>query len=253
MATEAFLLITYAYKSSSAVATFITENGLVKAICRSVKKNSKNIGSDLNTTAKLSLTLAGAGELLVLKESSVIKDYKILHKNAETSVIISYIRETLLYISLGGDYEKKYFLLMEKSLEAMEEYVSRNMNKSLKPFIRAFEIKALSAAGIVPALEKCVLCGKKQSDAWYCSFDESGIICGECINERRGIYLQKLSNTTLYIMQNLKHKTLMDIIKSDLDCNNETDENIKKINRTMLYNYIGHTLKSARIIDSMIE
>ncbi len=256
--TQAFLLRENQYKSSSVIATFITESSNVDAICYRVKKSSKNIGSDLSITAKLNIILDGTGKSLYrLHESAIIKDYSILHDNLETSLMISYIKEILLYISQGTTNDE-CFMLMEKTLDAMVCYIESGYSQSINILMRAFEIKCLSICGIVPSFTKCILCAKQESKYWNYIFEMGTVICEDCYKkstEYKRLHSQVLSNDILNILRQLKHKPLMYItqnITNIKDYSSETDNIIKLISLARIKDYIGHGIKSAEIIDSML-
>ncbi len=257
--TQAFVLKTSPYKSSSSIATFITEQSAVNALCYSVKKSSKNIGSDLNVTAKMSIILtSGKNSLYILKESEIIKDYSRLHNNLETSLIISYIKEVILYISQGS-IGRECLTLTEKIFDALLLYEKNKHDKLISILMRAFEIKCLSVCGIVPTFAKCLECSLDKMDSGYYIFEMNSIICKNCYqnNKRyKTLHSVKLNKETIQMLRILKHKPLMYIsenIESYKDYTKDMDKNISLITLTNLIDYIGHPLKSISVINSILS
>ncbi|WP_299245096.1 recombination protein O N-terminal domain-containing protein, partial [uncultured Brachyspira sp.] len=55
--TNAFILSYNQYKNSSIIASFLTDNSIIQAICYRAKKNSKSFGSDLESISKLNINI----------------------------------------------------------------------------------------------------------------------------------------------------------------------------------------------------
>ncbi len=240
------------------IATFITEHCSISALCYGVKKSAKNIGSDLNITAKLSIIVdGGKSELYRLHESLIIKDYSILHNNLETSLIISYVKEVILYISQGS-MSDECLILMEKTLDAMLLYVEKNCSGLINILMRAFEIKALSICGIAPAFKRCSICQTTESQNWYYIFDIATVICKNCYqNDRKykTLYSQNITKETLDIIRQLKHSPLIKIVENIENYKHyskDIDKDIRYITMSRLTDYIGHSIKSLAVIDSIL-
>ena len=145
--TQAFILSYNKYKNSSIIASFLTKNSIIDAICYRAKKDSKAFGSDFETVSKMQISLYQKKHpnLSILKESSIIKNYNSIEKSIYSSLAVFYIREVLLYSA--KDFDERYFILMEKILNALEKLEEENENALLKNYInillRAFEMKVL--------------------------------------------------------------------------------------------------------------
>lgn len=257
--TQAFVLKTDPYKSSSSIVTFITEKSSISALCYSVKKSSKNIGSDLNTTAKINIILTGNNNNLhILKESSIIKDYIRLHNNLETSLVISYVKEVILYIS-QGTIGNECLTLTEKMFDAMLLYEKNGYDKLIAILMRAFEIKCLSICGIVPSFNKCFECSQDKDDFWYYIFEANSIICRNCFQKDKRyqtLHSIKLDYQSIQILRILKHKPLMYISENIYNYKHytkEVDKNISQITLTNIKDYIGHNVKSISVIESILS
>ncbi len=75
---QAFILSYNQYKTSSIIASFLTENSIIDAICYRAKKDSKAFGSDFMSVSKMQISLYQKKQpnLSILKESSIIKNCK---------------------------------------------------------------------------------------------------------------------------------------------------------------------------------
>ena len=54
---QAFILSYNQYKTSSIIASFLTENSIIDAICYRAKKDSKAFGSDFMSVSKIQISL----------------------------------------------------------------------------------------------------------------------------------------------------------------------------------------------------
>ncbi|AEM21965.1 putative D repair protein recO [Brachyspira intermedia PWS/A] len=193
-------------------------------------------------------------QLSILKESSIVKNYKILEKSIYSSLAVFYIREVLLYCA--KDFDNRYFILMEKTLDALESLEGNNNNNKIKKMyinilMRAFEMKTLHIAGISPHLDKCTIC-EKNNDLLYYSILEGGLICQKCRN-----LVKDSINITEYdiaFMRIIKHTSLIEIIKNEnlKQIYNESLDNVKYIMNKSIFNHINKTIKSQKVLEEIL-
>lgn len=254
---QAFILSYNQYKTSSIIAYFLTDNSIKQAICYKAKSSSKAFGSDLESISKLNISIYEKKEnqLSTLKESSIIKNYKILEKSMYSSLSVFYIREVLLYCA--KDFDNRYFILMEKTLDALERLEENKQDDKIKKIyinilMRAFEMKTLHIAGLSPHLDKCIVCGNGCNTLYY-SIIEGGLICEKCKN-----IIKDSINITEYdiaFMRIIKHTSLIDIIKNEEIKNiyNESINNVKQIMNKSIFNYINRTIKSQAVLEEILS
>ncbi|CRF33210.1 DNA repair protein RecO [Brachyspira suanatina] len=253
--TEAFILSYNAYKTSSIIASFLTNNSIMQAICHKAKNNSKAFGSDLESISKLNINIYEKKEnqLSILKESSIVKNYKILEKSIYSSLSVFYIREVLLYCAKDSD--NRYFILMEKTLDALENLEENNNNNIKKMYInilmRAFEMKTLHIAGISPHLDKCTIC-ENNNDLLYYSTLEGGLICQKCRNLIKDPI--NINEYDIAFMRIIKHTSLIEIIKNEnlKQIYNKSIDNVKDIMNKSIFNHINKTIKSQKVLEEIL-
>lgn len=255
---QAFILSYNQYKTSSIIASFLTKNSIMQAICYKAKKDSKAFGSDLESVSKMQISLYEKKQpnLSILKESSIIKNYNLLEKSIYSSLAVFYIREVLLYSA--KDFDERYFMLMERILNALEEIEKteelKKNDKLLKNYInallRAFEIKVLHIAGISPQLDRCILCSNPNAN--FYSVNEGGIICDNCkIGLKDAV---KLHKEDINFMRIIKHNSLIDIARNK-DINNfyiNSITNVRDITNKSLYNHLNKNFKSLKILEEAL-
>ena len=255
--TQAFILSYNKYKNSSIIASFLTKNSIIDAICYRAKKDSKAFGSDFESVSKMQISLYQKKQpnLSILKESSIIKNYNSLEKSIYSSLAVFYIREVLLYSA--KDFDERYFILMEKilnALEKLEELFKENENDSLKNYInillRAFEMKVLYIAGISPQLDSCILCSNQKAD--FYSITEGGIICENCkTNSKDAIKLEK---GDIDFMRIIKKTSLIDIAQNK-EINNfyiNSITNARDIMNKSLFNHLNKNFKSLKVLEEIL-
>ena len=252
--TQAFILSYNKYKNSSIIASFLTKNSIIDAICYRAKKDSKAFGSDFETVSKMQISLYQKKQpnLSILKESSIIKNYNSIEKSIYSSLAVFYIREVLLYSA--KDFDERYFMLMEKILNALEKLEEENENASLKNYInillRAFEMKILYIAGISPQLDSCILCSNQKAD--FYSIIEGGIICENCkTNSKDAIKLEK---GDIDFMRIIKKTSLIDIAQNK-EINNfyiNSITNVRDIMNKSLFNHLNKNFKSLKVLEEVL-
>lgn len=254
---QAFILSYNKYKSSSIIASFLTKNSIIDAICYRAKKDSKAFGSDFETVSKMQISLYQKKQpnLSILKESSIIKNYNFLEKSIYSSLAVFYIREVLLYSA--KDFDERYFTLMEKILNALEKLeeekflLEENLLKNyISILLRAFEMKVLYIAGISPQLDSCILCSSQKAD--FYSITEGGIICENCkINSKDAIKLEK---GDIDFMRIIKKTSLIDIAQNK-DINNfyiNSITNARDIMNKSLFNHLNRNFKSLKVLEEVL-
>lgn len=255
--TQAFILSYNKYKTSSVIASFLTKNSIIDAICYRAKKDSKAFGSDFESVSKMQISLYQKKQpnLSILKESSIIKNYNLLEKSIYSSLAVFYIREVLLYSA--KDFDERYFTLMEKILNALEKLeeekflLEENLLKNyINILLRAFEMKVLYIAGISPQLDSCILCSSQKAD--FYSITEGGIICENCkINSKDAIKLEK---GDIDFMRIIKKTSLIDIAQNK-DINNfyiNSITNVRDIMNKSLFNHLNKNFKSLKVLEEVL-
>lgn len=253
---EAYILADYPYKTSSVIAHFLTSNSILQTICYRAKKESKLFGSDLGSVSKLLLTVYEKKHpnLSILKESYIIKNYGFLESSLYSSLAVFYIRETLA--SVARDFDCRYFILMDKILEALEEneILHKGSDELLKIYInillRALEIKTLYIIGISPSLDKCVFC--REANGMFYSIKDGGLVCKNCKGISRD--LLDIDKKNIDFLKIIKHTSFIDILKNeDIILYNDISKNLSKdILTESLYQYTSKKIKSLKVLEDII-
>lgn len=254
---NAFFLKQIPYKDTSSIANFLTEESMLDALCYGVKKNNKNIGSDLSSHSKLSLTIYESknGKLSTIKETSIIKNYKLIDRSPIATASAFYIKEIILNTALY--FDTKYFILTEKTYEALEENEkinTKNKNIYIEILLRAFEIKILYIMGLIPNIKNCVICQNDKTEKWFFSPSEGGLICKNCKKHNTVNDTVTIDTNTIYFLNLIKNKTLIETVNSKdiINYKNEARFTSKKILQNLLFSHIGVKIKSTAFLEEII-
>ena len=252
---QAYVLSLNQYKSSSQIVTFLTNKSIIQAISHQSKKNSKAFGSDLETISKLQINIYEKKEntLSILKETSIIENYKVLEKSIYSSLAVFYIREVLMYSA--KDFDDRYFILMDKVLNALSENEKENgelIVKYISIILRAFEIKVLHIAGLSPELKSCIMCGNKDIKEYYYAIIDGGILCEKC--RALSKYFIKITNDDLNFMRIIKYSTLIEIAtnKDLISYYNNSIYNVRDIMIKSINNHIHREIKSLKVLEDIL-
>ncbi|MDY0004000.1 MAG: DNA repair protein RecO [Polyangia bacterium] len=178
--TRALLIRQVDTGESDRVVTLLTEEqGKVAALARGARKSRKRFG------AALALFVLGMAELEPRRRSGLplLKSYDAIAVHAGIAKDLgaiahgSYATEVIGELCPAGHPEPPLFaLLME-----MYEYLDQGRPRSL--VLRAFELRALEAAGHGPQMGACVRCGCAEGrEIAGLGFDPSrgGLLCQGC-------------------------------------------------------------------------
>lgn len=186
------------YSEADRLVTFFTEDfGKQKGVAKNAKKSKKRFGGGLEpgTVGAARFVEKHGVELVRLEDfsidlaawnlSSSLKKIGSLHISLE-------IADKLL--PLGHTSFERYQLLYR--------WISFLTENEPQDFHRhAFYYKWLSASGIAPVFDKCILCGEEKSPFWHISPSHGGVICSNCRHYASDI---KIANDTLDYLRNFK-------------------------------------------------
>jgi DNA repair protein RecO (recombination protein O) len=189
--SQAIILKVMDYSEADRLITFFTEDfGKQKGVAKNAKKSKKRFGGGLEPgTIGVSRFVEKHGvELVRLEDFSI--DLAAWNLSSSLSKICA------LHISL--EIADKLLPLGHASFERYQllyrwvKFLSENEPHDFHR--HAFYYKWLSASGIAPVFDKCILCGKIKSHFWHISPSHGGVICGGCRHYASDI---RITNDTL--------------------------------------------------------
>lgn len=177
----AVVLRTVDFGESDRVVTLLTEErGRLGAFARGARASRKRFGGALEpfTLLEASLTFRGSGDLPVLENVTVRRAFGAIREDLARIACASYACELARELLHDGEAHRELFALLV-------DYLSRLEGGPARPTVlRAFELGALAAVGLMPRLDACARCGRPPAPlpGGAIRFDVAfgGLLCGDC-------------------------------------------------------------------------
>ncbi len=174
---RAVVLRTVDYGERDRVVTLLSrERGKLSAFARGARSSQRRFGGALELFNLLSVELIErGGDLWALESATVERAFGAVRGDLARIACGSYAVE--LARELVRDAEPH-----ESLFDAVVAYLERIDAAPARPWdLRGFELDALRAAGLMPALEGCARCGRPSGDV-ATRFDpaQGGVLCADC-------------------------------------------------------------------------
>jgi DNA repair protein RecO (recombination protein O) len=179
--TSAIVLRTVDYgESDRVVALFSLERGKLSAFARGARASKRRFGGTLEpfTLLEAELKERRGAELMILESVSVSRSFGGIRTDLARIACASYACE--LARELVRDHEPHADLF-----HLLAGYLGRLEDGPARPWmLRAFELGALRAGGIMPRLDACSRCGSvldtPPSGRLFFDPGQGGFLCGRC-------------------------------------------------------------------------
>lgn len=117
----------------------------------------------------------------LLSQCELVNFFPKIRDSLEKISYAAYFAELLNCVTMAGDKNIKLYELLQDCLNLLSGKASP------KRVARVFEIRVLSALGLMPRLKDCAVCGKKtvKGQAGF-SISSGGILCDACRKKTKG-------------------------------------------------------------------
>ena len=174
---RAVVLRTVDYGERDRVVTlFSRERGKLSAFARGARSSRRRFGGALEPFTLLAVELTErGGDLWVLEDAAVERGYGKLRGDLARIACASYAIELARELVRDAEPHEDLFDALVAYLALLDE------GPALPWDLRRFELDALRAAGLQPALEDCARCGRPAGQG-PARFDplQGGVLCGAC-------------------------------------------------------------------------
>ena len=176
---EAIVLRTVDYGDADRVVTLLSrERGKVSAFARNARASRRRFGGALEpfTLLHVDATERGGKELLTLDTVSVARGFGGIRADLARIACASYASELARELVRDAEPHEGLFAVLVEYLGLLDAAPAR------PEALRAFELAALAAAGLMPRLDACARCGAAVEPGGAVPFDPAagGILCGAC-------------------------------------------------------------------------
>ena len=176
--TEAIVLNARELRETSLIATFYTKDfGKISGVIKGVRgARAQYFGGALEPFAHDAIVFyeKKASGLFLVSQCELINFFWALRGDLERLAYASYLVELLDSATPIGEKSGEIFALLARSLELLCG------SASPRRVARIFEIMLLKRQGMMPELERCVVCGGKVEGEGRFNLKLGGLVCGPC-------------------------------------------------------------------------
>ncbi len=241
--TEAIVLSTQPFRSSSLIVTFFSRSfGKMKGIAKGVRLDRELRGAlyELFTRLEIVYYEKNRSDLHLLSEASIIESYEPMRTRLEPICYASYFAELVDDLTEIYDPHENIFDLLD--------FVFRYLPSLPGPRLaRLFEIKLLNAVGWLPFLESCVQCGEKRLDRGFFSPGQGALLCPQCAS--RFSDAQALAPEPLAIMRYYIAHGLEDSIRQGMT--RQTEGDLEALLKRFFDMRLHRPLESLRFLEQL--
>lgn len=243
--TKGIILKSFSYdEADTIVRVFTKNNGKMDMLAKGAKKLKSKLASSVQPFTLGEYTYYQKNNnLAVLKQSDILKHYKIIVSELKLTFMGYYICEFLDYFMPDNQENPKIFDLTAKTFD----YINQHPEQSHILFT-AYKIKAMALQGYTPQLNYCVRCGKNEKPIKFIfNIQEGGLICHKCLPPTNKTFLEKKD---IFLLLFLLKSTYEDILKVDISVYDiKGIENI--IWKFIQFHLDGRTFKSEELLKKL--
>lgn len=214
-----------------------TENGMVRAVAKGVRKTKSKFGGRLEPLSYVNLVLFKGRNLDTICQVELIEHFKSLRKDfkklAHGLIIADFINSTAQHESHLGE-------LFSDSLNALKG-LDEGLDKDI--VLLSFIANSLVKLGYAIDLDNCLKCGVDLTVKSYFNPESGGLLCRDCWYDNE--WSVELGEKTRLFMKGL-------LGNPDLIQETDSEENRKmagKIFRSFINYHMDVNLRSYRFID----
>ena len=241
--TEAFVIKTQPFRSSSLIVTLFTRDfGKIRGIAKGVRKEREMRGAlfELFTHADIIFYEKIRSELHLISEASIIDSFDVLRTRLDTIAYASYFAELVEVLTEVQDPHESIFCLLEVCFRYLPAIPGEKI-------ARLFEVKLLSEIGWLPHLNDCLQCRESVPEAGFFSVSQGGVLCVRCSRafaDARPLSAEALRQMRFYTVQSLE-----EAIKRPAP--GAAEQELKKLMEHFLLYRLSGALKSRQFMDSI--
>ena len=167
------------YGEADRVITLLTEaRGKISAFARGARSSKRRFGGALEPFTLLDAELKErpGSDLWTLDSVVVRRAFGEIRQDLARIACAGYACELARELVREGEAQAELYALLVEYLELLDARPAEPVG------LRAFELRALDAAGVLPRLDACVRCGGALPAGARLRFDpgEGGVLCGRC-------------------------------------------------------------------------
>ena len=173
--TEAIVLKTLPFRSSSLIVTFYTEFfGKIRGLAKGVRGENEKRGMPFELFTRLEIIFyeKTRSDLHLVSDAVITEPYDSLRSNLESIAVASYFADLVDELTEVHDANEKIFTLLDFGYRYLASLPPKRV-------ARLFETNLLAEIGWLPYLEACVQCGANAEQGFF-SARQGALVCAKC-------------------------------------------------------------------------
>ena len=241
--TEALVIKTMPFRSSSLIVTFFTPNlGKIRGVVKGVHREGeiRQAGFELFTHAEFIFYEKKRSDLHLISDVAILDSHHALRNRLEGIAFASYFCELVDELTEIHDPHPKIFDLLRTSFRFL----------SVIPPVRVaalFEIKLFREMGWLPYLDSCLGCGAKPLEQGLFSVRHGALLCEKC--RTKDPAAQPVAAPVLAVLRSYSHDELESCLR--VSHSPSIEHHIRVLLAAFLNYRIGKVLKTRTFLESI--
>jgi DNA repair protein RecO (recombination protein O) len=241
--TEALVLKTMPFRSSSLIVTFFTPQfGKVRGVVKGVHREGeiRQAGFELFTHAEYIFYEKKRSDLHLISDASILESHHALRDRLGGIAYASYFCELVDELTEVQDPHPKIFDLLRESFHFLPVIPPPRLET-------VFVIQLLREMGWLPFLESCLECGAKPLERGFFSIRQGALFCERCRSKDTAALA--VGPGALAVLRSYSKAALADCLR--VSHSSAVENQIKTIITTFLNYRLGKVLKTRKFLDSV--
>jgi DNA repair protein RecO (recombination protein O) len=241
--TEALVLKTLPFRSSSLIVTFFTPHlGKVRGVVKGVHREGeiRQAGFELFTHAEYIFYEKKRSDLHLISEASILDSHHALRDRLDGIAYASYFCELVDELTEVQDPHPEIFNLLKESFHFLPVIPPPRLET-------VFVTQLLREMGWLPFLESCLECGAKPLEQGFFSIRHGALVCERC--RAKDTAAQPLGSGALAVLRSYSKDALADCLRVSHSA--AIEGQVKTLITTFLNYRLGKVLKTRAFIDSI--
>ena len=243
--TEAIVLRTRPFRSSSLIVTFFTQEfGKIQGVAKGIHREGERRGAEFELFTHLEILFyeKKRSDLQLITETTILDSHTHLRESLESLLDAAFFCELTEELTETRDPHPQLFELLKvcfRYLSVLPAAKLRNL----------FEMKLLTEIGWQPHLENCLKCGGVVPEIGFFSIRDGGMLCSNC----RGSDLasKKLASEPVRMLRFLSQKDLDACLKETFSQQAELE--VQNLLYQFLLYRLGKPLKSLKVRAQLLK
>lgn len=176
--TEAYVLKSQPFRSSSLIVTFITKDfGKIRGLIKGIRKENETRGAVYEPLTKVDLVFYEKmrSDLHLISDADILDFHDAFRLRLDTIVAASYFSELVEVVTEPHDPHPALY----EALDFCLRFLGAIHLEKIKTY---FEMQILSEAGWLPHLDSCVVCSQQATSNPHFSVKQGGVLCASCVS-----------------------------------------------------------------------